>query len=47
MTRFLSGSVMATDLALLPSTVRNCHGRHRCPLLSLQLPAGVAYLTLR
>lgn len=33
--------------ALPPSTVRNCHGRHRCPLSFLQSYCGLTYPTLR
>lgn len=37
---------MEMDPALPPSTVRNCHRRHRCPLLFLQFCCGLTYPTL-
>lgn len=46
MMRSLGGLPPAMDHALLPSTVRNCHERHKCALLSLQFPA-VTHLTAR
>lgn len=46
MRRFLNGSAMAMDPALLPSTVRNCYRRPRVFLVPAA-PCGVAYLTLR